>query len=70
MDRQPGSYRTAAKGKPQKENLNDEAMAARLGKKCTKQEDIEAAGTPVEGMNRQLGTYRYDANKKEFVPNS
>jgi len=69
MDRQPGSYKTAASGKPQKENLNDEAMAERLGKKCTKQEDPDTLGTPVTGMDRQPGTYRYDIAKQEFVPN-
>ena len=69
MDMQPGSYSTAAKGKPQKENLNDEAMAARLGKACTKQEDAQSTGSPVAGMDRQPGTYRYDINKQDFVPN-
>lgn len=69
MDRQPGSYKTAAKGKPQKENLNDEAMAARLGKTYTKQEAAEASESPVTGMDRQPGTYRYDINKQDFVPN-
>ncbi len=68
MDRQPGSYKVA-KGNLQKENLNDEAMAERLGKKCTKQEDPETLGTPVTGMDRQPGTYRYDINKQDFVPN-
>jgi len=44
-------------------------MAARLGKACTKQEDAESAGSPVAGMDRQPGTYRYDINKQDFVPN-
>ena len=66
MDRQPGSYKTAAKGKPQRENLNDEAMAARLG--VPWEAPVEAE-TPVEGMDRQPSTYKYDINKKEFVPN-
>jgi hypothetical protein len=45
-------------------------MAERLGKKCTKQEDPETLGTPVTGMDRQPGTYRYDINKQDFVPNT